>query len=90
MSENTKHPEKYADNGICFTDKEELFVTSDIVTFHCPLTEDTNENISEKNLDKMKDNVQIVNISRGGLVNEQDITEALNNSKVLSAGVDVV
>ena len=87
---NTMHPEKYDDEGIYFADKEELFAKSDIITLHCPLTEDTKELIRKENIDKMKDNVRIVNVSRGGLVNEADLADALNSGKVLSAGVDVV
>ena len=86
---NTMHPEKYDDN-IVFVDKDELFSRSDIITLHCPLTEDTRQIIRKENIDKMKDNVRIVNVSRGGLVNEADLAEALNSGKVLSAGVDVV
>ena len=87
---NTQHPEKYEDKTIDFVDKDELFAKSDIITLHCPLTEDTKEIIRKENIDKMKDNVRIVNVSRGGLVNEQDLTDALNSGKVLSAGIDVV
>lgn len=87
---NTAHPEKYDDDGIIFTDKDGLFATSDIITLHCPLTEDTKEIIRKENIDKMKDNVRLINVSRGGLVNEADLADALNSGKVLSAGVDVV
>lgn len=87
---NTAHPEKYDDDGIIFTDKDELFATSDIITLHCPLTGDTKEIIRKENIDKMKDNVRLINVSRGGLVNEADLADALNSGKVLSAGVDVV
>lgn len=87
---NTMHPEKYDNQLIDFVDKDELFAKSDIITLHCPLTEDTIEIIRKENIDKMKDKVRIVNVSRGGLVNEADLTDALNSGKVLSAGIDVV
>jgi len=87
---NTMHPEKYDNQLIDFVDKDELFAKSDIITLHCPLTEDTMEIIRKENIDKMKDKVRIVNVSRGGLVNEADLTDALNSGKVLSAGIDVV
>lgn len=87
---NTSHPEKYDDDGIIFTDKDEVFAKSDIITLHCPLTDDTKEIIRKENIDKMKDNVRLINVSRGGLVNEMDLADALNAGKVLSAGVDVV
>jgi len=87
---NTMHPEKYDNQLIDFVDKDELFAKSDIITLHCPLTEDTMEIIRKENIDKMKDKVRIVNVSRGGLVNEADLTDALNSGKILSAGIDVV
>jgi len=87
---NTRHPEKYEEDNIDFVDKDELFAKSDIITLHCPLTEDTKEIIRKENIDKMKDNVRIINVSRGGLVNETDLANALNSGKVLSAGVDVI
>ena len=86
---NTAHPEKYSDE-ISFVEKDELFAKSDIITLHCPLTEDTKQIIRKQNIDKMKDEVRIINVSRGGLVNEQDLADALNSGKVLSAGVDVI
>lgn len=86
---NTAHPEKYADE-ISFVEKDELFAKSDIITLHCPLTEDTKQIIRKQNIDKMKDEVRIINVSRGGLINEQDLADALNSGKVLSAGVDVI
>ena len=87
---NTEHPEKYANENINFVDKNSIFRNSDIISLHCPLTEDTKEIIRKENIDKMKDGVRLVNVSRGGLVNENDLVNALNNGKVLSAGVDVV
>ncbi|MFM5882223.1 D-2-hydroxyacid dehydrogenase [Methanobrevibacter gottschalkii] len=87
---NTDHPEKYSEENINFVDKDEIFAKSDIITLHCPLTEDTKDIIRKENIDKMKNGVRIVNVSRGGLVRENDLADALNSGKVLSAGVDVV
>ncbi len=87
---NTEHPEKYIMDNIDFVDKDEIFTKSDIISLHCPLTEDTKELIRKENIEKMKTGVRIVNVSRGGLVNENDLANALNNGKILSAGVDVV
>lgn len=86
---NTAHPEKYA-GEMDFVGKDEIFEKSDIITLHCPLTEDTKEIIRTENINKMKDKVKIVNVSRGGLVNEDDLANALNSGKVSSAGVDVI
>ncbi|MGN0176565.1 MAG: D-2-hydroxyacid dehydrogenase [Methanobrevibacter sp.] len=87
---NTQHPEKYSKDEINFVNKDEIFTKSDIISLHCPLTDETSEIIREENIKKMKDQVRIVNVSRGGLVNENDLASALNSGKVLSAGVDVV
>ncbi|WP_432645355.1 D-2-hydroxyacid dehydrogenase [Methanobrevibacter sp.] len=87
---NTQHPEKYGEDEINFVNKDKIFTESDIISLHCPLTDETSEIIRKENIDKMKDGVRIVNVSRGGLVNENDLASALNSGKVLSAGVDVV
>lgn len=67
-----------------------LFATSDVIALHCPLFPSTKEIINSANIAKMKDGVIIINNSRGGLVNEQDLTDALNSGKVYAAGLDVV
>ena len=87
---NTQHPEKYGEDEINFVNKDKIFTESDIISLHCPLTDETSEIIRKENIKKMKDQVRIVNVSRGGLVNENDLASALNSGKVLSAGVDVV
>lgn len=87
---NTAHPEKYSDDKVLFTDIDTLFEKADIVSLHCPLTADTEKLINKSNINKMKDGVIIINVSRGGLVDEADLTEALKSGKVAAAGVDVV
>lgn len=69
---------------------DELLSRSDIISLHCPLTPETKEIINKDNIKKMKDGVVIINTSRGGLVNEQDLADALNSGKVRAAGLDVV
>ena len=61
-----------------------------MIVLHCILNEETKELINAENIAKMKDGVLIVNNGRGGLVNEADLTEALNSGKVAGAAVDVV
>ncbi len=69
---------------------DELFARSDVIFVHCPLFKETKEIIRAENIAKMKDGVIIINNSRGGLVVEQDLTDALNSGKVSAAGLDVV
>ncbi|MGB0371238.1 MAG: D-2-hydroxyacid dehydrogenase [Opitutales bacterium] len=69
---------------------EEVFEKSDIISLHCPLTPDTECIINKDTIAKMKDGVIIINTSRGPLVNEQDLANALETGKVSYAAVDVV
>ena len=71
-------------------DRDTLFRESDVIFLHCPLFPDTEGIINKENIDKMKDGVIIINNSRGGLVIEQDLADALNSGKVYAAGLDVV
>ena len=73
-----------------FTDMDTLLSKSDIISLHCPLTNATERIINKTNIDKMKDGVVIINVSRGGLVDEKDLSDALTSGKVAAAGVDVV
>ncbi|MBR1597697.1 MAG: D-2-hydroxyacid dehydrogenase [Lachnospiraceae bacterium] len=75
---------------IQFVDMDTLLAQSDIVSLHCPLTSETEGIINKSNIYKMKDGVIIINVSRGGLVVEKDLADALVSGKVASAGVDVV
>ena len=68
--------------------QDEIFKNCDYITLHVPLTPDTKEVICKKNIDMMKDNVRIMNFARGDLVKNEDILEALNNSKVAAYATD--
>ena len=68
----------------------ELFARSDVIFLHCPLFPETEGIINKDNIAKMKDGVIIINNSRGPLVNEQDLADALASGKVYAAAVDVV
>ena len=63
---------------------------SDVIALHCPLFPSTQGIINENNIKKMKDGVIILNNSRGPLIVEKDLAEALNSGKVYAAGLDVV
>lgn len=63
-------------------DEKELFATADYITLHLPLMDATKNTINKETLDLMKDGVKILNFARGGLVNDEDMLEALNSGKV--------
>ena len=67
-----------------------LLAQSDVIFLHCPLFPETEGIINRENIAKMKDGVIIINNSRGQLVVEQDLADALNSGKVYAAGLDVV
>lgn len=67
-----------------------LYATSDVIVLHCPQTPETIKMINAASIAKMKDGVIIINNSRGGLIDEGALAEALNAGKVYAAGLDVV
>lgn len=69
---------------------DELYAQSDVISLHCPLFPSTKGMINKENIAKMKDGVILINTSRGPLVVEEDLAEALRNKKVYAAGCDVV
>lgn len=73
-----------------YVDLDTLFTKSDVIALHCPLFPDTEGIINKNSIAKMKDGVIILNNSRGPLIVEQDLADALNSGKVAAAGVDVV
>lgn len=73
-----------------YTDLETLLTTSDVIALHCPLFPETEGIINKDNIAKMKDGVIILNNSRGPLIVEEDLKDALNSGKVAAAGLDVV
>ena len=73
-----------------YVDLDTLFARSDFVFLHCPLFPEVAGLINRDNIAKMKDGVILINNSRGGLVNEKDLAEALNSGKLAAAALDVV
>ena len=69
---------------------DELLSSSDVIVLHCPSNESTKGMINKNSIAKMKDGVIIINNSRGALIVEEDLAEALNSGKVAGAAVDVV
>lgn len=77
------------DIGFDYVSLEELCKNSDIISLHCPLTPETENIINKNTLSMMKDNVIIINTSRGKLVCTDDLIEAMSNNKVGGVGLDV-
>ena len=85
-----KHPERDAMAGISFIDLESLFLQADVVSLHCPLNEANKEFVNYSLLSKMKRSAFFINVSRGGLVNENDLANALDNEIIAGAALDVL
>lgn len=84
-----KNPE--LESASCkYVELDELLANSDVIALHCPLFPATEGIINKDNITKMKDGVIILNNSRGPLVVEQDLADALNHGKIAAAGLDVV
>lgn len=84
-----KNPE--LESASCkYVELDELLANSDVIALHCPLFPATEGIINKDNIAKMKDGVIILNNSRGPLVVEQDLADALNHGKIAAAGLDVV
>lgn len=69
---------------------DELFKQSDVITLHCPQTDETQGLINRQRLQTMKRSSILINCSRGGLVVERDLADALNDGVIAGAAVDVV
>jgi len=85
-SHRTESGEKVAE----YTEIDDLFARSDVIFLHCPLFPETERIIRRENIAKMKDGVILINNSRGPLVDEQDLADALESGKIYAAAVDVV
>jgi len=76
-------------HGVKYVSKTQLFRTADIVTLHMPLTEQTRNFISKPELDLMKPTAYLVNTSRGGLIDQTALIEALSERRIAGAALDV-
>ena len=83
------YPSEAAKEFIEYKSLDEVFAESDIISFHCPLTEDNYHLIKKENIDKMKDGVILVNTSRGALMCAEDVVEALKSGKIGGLATDV-
>ena len=82
------HPEGEAIGE--YVDLDTLLARADIISLHCPLTPENTGLICKDTIAKMKDGVILLNTARGGLLNEQDVADALRREKIRGAAVDVV
>ena len=77
------------EEGISYVSLDELYRESDIISLHCPLTDQTKYMIDKDSIDKMKEGVMISNTGRGLLINTNDLIEGLKEKKIAAAGLDV-
>jgi glycerate dehydrogenase len=85
-----KHPERDRTQGVTFVDEKTCFRESDIISLHCPLNEKNFQFVNKELLATMKPASFLVNTSRGGLINEPDLAEALNKGIIAGAALDVL
>jgi D-lactate dehydrogenase len=76
-------------DGVDFVSLDEIFKSSDIISLHCPLNEQTKHVINAKSISLMKDHVMLINTSRGGLIQTAAVIEGLKEGKIGYLGIDV-
>ncbi len=76
--------------GVELCTQEKILQESDYISLHCPLTPENQNLINKQTLDLMKPSAILINTSRGGLIHEQDLADALNNGRIAGAGLDVL
>lgn len=77
-------------DGVELVELQEIYQRSDVISLHCPLTEENKEMINHASIGRMKEGVWILNTARGGLICEADLREALQSGKVGAAAADVL
>ncbi len=84
--------DRYPNNSLDFVkyvSLNELLSSSDLISLHCPLTDETKHLINEESISKMKDGVILVNTSRGGLIKTDDLIAGIRDHKFFAVGLDV-
>lgn len=87
---NRSHKEGAEYDFIRQVSLDEVLAESDVISIHCPLTDDTRNLIDRAAFDKMKDGVILINTARGAIIDEDALYDALNSGRVYAAGLDVV
>jgi len=85
-----KNPEQTHNTDIEMVSMKTLFKQSDVISLHCPLTEETKDLINAERLLWMKPTAYLLNTGRGPLINEEDLANALKNKTIAGAGLDVL
>lgn len=85
-----QHPSDLGRQTARYVPMDQLLTSSDVIALHCPLTPENTGFIDRDTIAKMKDGVILLNSSRGPLIVEQDLADALHSGKVFAAGLDVV
>lgn len=86
----TSKDESSLPEGVEKASLDDIFTTADVVSLHCPLTDSTKELVNADRLKQMNPTAILINTGRGPLVNEQELADALNNSTIYAAGIDVL
>lgn len=87
---NRRSPQPETEQDVRVVDRETLFAQSDVVSLHCPATPDTIGFVNRALLRRMKPSAWLLNTSRGSLLNETDVADALNAGTLAGAGLDVL
>ncbi len=88
---HTRRKESVSDiPNVEYCSKEDLFVHSDFISLHCPLTSDTAELINKETLSLMKKSAFLINTARGGLIHEEDLQKALVKKQIAGFAADVL
>lgn len=85
-----RHPERDQMEGVTFMDEKTCFREADIISLHCPLNEKNIKFVNKELLAIMKRSAFLINTSRGGLINDADLAEALNKEMIAGAALDVL
>lgn len=86
----TPHPKPEKYSNVEFVDFDTVLSLSDIITCHCPLTPETTGMINKEAINKMKKSAILINTSRGPVIDDKALADALNNDKISGAGLDVL
>lgn len=85
----SRSPKAFEDKSIRQASLEELFAASDFISIHCPLTPETKHLINGERLKLMKPSAFVINTSRGPIIKEADLIEALKEGRIAGAALDV-